>query len=69
MYHVWNIYQHLPHKPPSFVGKYTSTMEHLGIGTMGYHGIELENIWKKTMNIRVIVGDEKNIETLWIIVG
>ena len=24
--HVWNIYQHLPHKSPSFVGKYTSTM-------------------------------------------
>jgi hypothetical protein len=27
---VWNIYQHLPHKWPSFVGKYTSTMEHMG---------------------------------------
>jgi hypothetical protein len=26
MLHVWNIYQHLPHKSPSFVGKYTSTM-------------------------------------------
>jgi hypothetical protein len=23
MLHVWNIYQHLPHKSPSFVGKYT----------------------------------------------
>ena len=23
MLHVWNIYQHLPHKWPSFVGKYT----------------------------------------------
>ena len=23
----WNIYQHLPHKWPSFVGKYTSTMD------------------------------------------
>ena len=26
MLHVWNIYQHLPEKSPSFVGKYTSTM-------------------------------------------
>jgi|Cyp1metagenome_2_1107374.scaffolds.fasta_scaffold09716_12 hypothetical protein len=24
-------HQHLPEKSPSFVGKYTSTMEHLGI--------------------------------------
>ena len=23
MLHLWNIYQHLPHKSPSFVGKYT----------------------------------------------
>ena len=23
MLHVWNIYQHLPQKTPSFVGKYT----------------------------------------------
>ena len=23
MLHVWNIYQHLPHKSPSVVGKYT----------------------------------------------
>ena len=30
MLHVWNIYQHLPQKSPSFVGKYTSTMEHMG---------------------------------------
>ena len=28
--HVWNIYQHLPQKLPSHVGKYSSTMEHLG---------------------------------------
>ena len=27
----WNIYQHLPHKSPSYVGKYTSTMEHMGM--------------------------------------
>ena len=27
----WNMYQHLPQqKSPSLVGKYTSTMEHLG---------------------------------------
>ena len=26
----WNIYLHLPHKWPSFVGKYASTMEHMG---------------------------------------
>jgi len=26
MLHVWNIYQHLTHKSPSFVGKDTSTM-------------------------------------------
>ena len=31
MLHVRNIYLHLPHKWASFVGKYTSTMEHLGI--------------------------------------
>ena len=31
MLHVWNIYQHLPQKSPSFVGKYSSTMEHLGM--------------------------------------
>ena len=30
MLHVWNIYQHLPQKAPSHVGKYTSTMEHMG---------------------------------------
>ena len=30
MLNVWNIYLHLPNKWPSFVGKYTSTMEHLG---------------------------------------
>ena len=28
--HVWNIYQHLPHKWPSHVGKYTSTMDPMG---------------------------------------
>ena len=27
----WNIYLHLPNKWPSFVGKYTSTMEHMGM--------------------------------------
>ena len=27
----WNIYQHLPSKSPSYVCKYTSTMEHMGI--------------------------------------
>jgi hypothetical protein len=26
MLHVWYIYQHLPQKTPSFVGKYTSSM-------------------------------------------
>ena len=26
----WNIYQHLPQKSPSFVDRYTSTMEHKG---------------------------------------
>ena len=30
MLHVWNIYLHLPQKWPSHVGKYSSTMEHLG---------------------------------------
>ena len=30
MLHVWNIYRHLPQKWPSDVGKYSSTMEHLG---------------------------------------
>ena len=28
---------HLPQKSPSHVGKYTSTMEHLGLGTPGSH--------------------------------
>ena len=27
----WNIYLHLPQTWPSFVGKYSSTMEHLAI--------------------------------------
>jgi hypothetical protein len=27
----WNIYLHLPQKSTSFVGKYSSTMEHLGL--------------------------------------
>ena len=31
--HVWNICQHLPQKWPSYVGKYSSTMEHLGLET------------------------------------
>ena len=31
MLHVWNIYLHLPQTFPSFVGKYSSTMEHLGM--------------------------------------
>ena len=37
--HVWNIYQHLPHKWPSFVGKYTSTMDPMGytINTVSDH--------------------------------
>ena len=30
MLHVWNIYLHFPQKWPSFVGKYNSTMEHMG---------------------------------------
>ena len=30
MLHVWNIYLHVPQKWPSFVGKYSSTMEHMG---------------------------------------
>ena len=43
MLHVWNIYQHLPHKWPSFVGKYTSTMEHMGRGfNFGLVKINLE---------------------------
>ena len=39
MLHVWNIYQHLPHKWPSFVGKSTSTMEHLGYSHLQFHGL------------------------------
>jgi hypothetical protein len=35
MLHVWNIYLHLPQKWPSFVGKYTSTMEHMGNANSG----------------------------------
>ena len=30
MIHVWYIYLHLHYKWPSFVGRYTSTMDHLG---------------------------------------
>ena len=26
MLHVWNMYQHLPKKSPSYVGKYASTL-------------------------------------------
>ena len=37
---LWNIYQHLPHKCHSFVGKYTSTMEHMGMDFKG-------NLWLK----------------------
>ena len=32
MLHVWNIYQHLPHKSPSFVGKYTKYTIHGAFG-------------------------------------
>ena len=31
MLHVWNIYQHLPEQNHPNVGKYISTMEHLGM--------------------------------------
>ena len=31
----WNIYLHLPQKWPSFVGKYSSTMEHVGYRFIG----------------------------------
>ena len=34
MLHVWNINIHLPQKWPSFVGKSSSTMEHLGGGKL-----------------------------------
>ena len=34
MLHVWNIYQHLPQKSPSYVGKYSSTMDPMAIVAM-----------------------------------
>ena len=34
-----NIYQHLPPRSPSFVGKHTSTMEHLGMGMIIIHAL------------------------------
>ena len=41
--HVWYIYLHLPYKWPSFVGKYTSTMDDLGIviEDLGIWGISM----------------------------
>ena len=41
MLQVWNIYLHLPQKWPRFVGKYSSTMEHLGMGKPRYFGSSL----------------------------
>ena len=35
----WNSYLHLPQKWPSFVGKYSSTMEHLGLQMSSMQGI------------------------------
>ena len=42
MLHVWNIYQHLPHKWPSFVGKYTI---HGAYGIDEWHGGKKPHIW------------------------
>ena len=39
MLHVWNIYYHLPHKWPSHVGKYSSTMEHMGFNICSLSGL------------------------------
>jgi len=40
MLHVWNIYLHLPQKSPSFVGKYSSTMEHMGMLKPFFRGMD-----------------------------
>ena len=42
MLHVWNNYQHLPHKWPSFVGKYTI---HGAYGIDEWHGGKKPHIW------------------------
>ena len=48
----WNIYQHLPHKSPSFVGKYYYTwnyMEHMGMSSLSApaHGSEWKRHWRR----------------------
>ena len=46
----WNIYQHLPHKSPSFVGKYTSTMGCIWVLTT--------NVAIRRWNPQLVTGDE-----------
>ena len=33
---IWNIYKHCPKKSPSFVGTYTTTMQHMGDDTIHF---------------------------------
>jgi hypothetical protein len=52
----WNIYQHLPYKWPSFVGKYTSTMEHMGWWFLGdFHQLSLSDHGFSTWNLVISI--------------
>ena len=55
----WNIYQHDQHFPsknqsksPSFVGKYTSTIEHLGYQTPDFYAPNMSQLRGKSMKFR-----------------
>ena len=50
----WNIYQHLPYKSPSFVGKYASTMEHMGLILLYLWKITIFKFGKPSISIRAI---------------
>ena len=55
MLHGAGIYQHdqhLPSKSPSFVGKYTSTIEHLGNKTPDFYAPNMSQLRGKSMKFR-----------------
>jgi hypothetical protein len=52
----WNIYQHLPHKWPSHVGKYT---------IHGAYGYYLSHRWFHTFPIGQFVTDKLAIRVCW----
>ena len=58
MLHAWNLYQDLPKIQPVFVGKYTSTMEHLGYVT---HQIPTKYLsWNYPMILPEMIKDCKS---------